>query len=386
MKKNITNCIITIIFFAFLCFFVTDCVSYAFDEYSKEEYNSVLSEYNTDFTDALDKESQDVLDSLGLLDFDYEKIINFSAADFINAMFDDFKANIKAPLKTVSVIFIIICLSSLFQSFKDATEGSEIASLYSTVSALVIALLLLSEIKETISLSVGAISVCADFIYAFIPAFCVIVAASGNTVTAFSANTVLIFLGQAVNFVAENVFLPLSNCFLALGICAGIRSELNLEVLISTMKKYVTGAISLCATAFISVLSIRTAVSARADALGLRSVRFAINSVVPVIGGAISEGLLSIQAYSSLIKSSVGIVGIISISLVFLPSIISVAAWRILLSLCVVISDIFRDNSVACVIKAFLDGLLIINVILILTMVTTIISIGILIAARGSSA
>lgn len=258
-------------------------------------------------------------------------------------------------------------------------------SAVSTVSAVIVAIILITKMKLTISSACTAISVCSDFVFAFIPAFCIIVATSGNTVAAFSTNTLLLSLAQALNFISNSVFLPLSNCFLAIGICSGIRDELNLRSFIANMKKYLITGISVCATVFVSVLSIKTAVASSADAIGLRSVRFAINSVVPVIGGAISEGLLSIQAYSSLIKSSVGIVGIIAVALVFLPSILNVSFWRLFLSLCGVISDIFSDRSVSSVLKAFTDALMIMNVILILSMVTTIISIGILIAAKGSA-
>ena len=65
-----------------------------------------------------------------------------------------------------------------------------------------------------------------------------------------------------------------------------------------------------------------------------------------------------------------------------MPSIIEIVLWRIMLSLCLLISDIFGDSSVSLVLKAFKDTALLINVVLILSMVTTIISIGILIAAR----
>ncbi|MDD7331673.1 hypothetical protein, partial [Eubacterium sp.] len=131
------------------------------------------------------------------------------------------------------------------------------------------------------------------------------------------------------------------------------------------------------------VLSVKTAVAAKADMLGIRSIRFAVNSVVPVIGSSISEGLLSIQAYSSLIKSSVGIVGIVAVVLVFLPAIIETAVWRISLSFCSVLSDVFGDKSVSSVLNAFREALLLANVIIILSMVTTVISIGILVAAGG---
>lgn len=143
-------------------------------------------------------------------------------------------------------------------------------------------------------------------------------------------------------------------------------------------------AISVCSGVFISVLSIKTAVASRADAIGLRSIRFAINSVVPVIGSAVSEGLLSIQAYSSLIRSSVGVAGIAAVAVLFLPPILQVMFWRLFLTLCASVSDIFGDKSVSCVLNAFADAFLIMNVILVLCTVTTIISIGILIAAKGS--
>ena len=263
--------------------------------------------------------------------------------------------------------------------------NNEMSSVFSTVSALVIAVVLAVKMKTTISLACTAISVCADFVFAFIPVFCIIVAASGNTVAAFSTNTMLLSLAQILNYISKNVFVPLTNCFLAIGICSGLRSELNLNSLLAFLKKYITTFISVAAAGFVSVLSIKTAVAARADAIGLRSIRFAINSVVPVIGSAISEGLLSIQSYSSLIRSSVGVVGIIAVALVFMPAIIEVVLWRFFLSLSGIISDVFGDKSVSMVIKAFSDAMLIMNVVLILSMVTTIISIGILIAAKGST-
>lgn len=374
---------ILIVIFLIALILIPVC-AFAQEEYNEEEYNQTLEQFDLSFLEELDEDTYKVLDELGLTDFDYNKIIDFSFSDIADYLKEMIADGVKKPLYSCGIILLIIILSSFFQGFRESVNDSEMISLLSTVSALVIAVLLVSQLKYSISSACAAISVCADFIFAFVPAFCIIVATSGNTVTAFSTNTLLLSLAQALNFISENIFLPLSNCFLAIGICSGIRSELNLQQLIFNLKKYLTTAISVCATAFVSILSIKTAVSARADAIGLRSMRFAINSVVPVIGGAISEGLLSIQAYSSLIKSSVGIVGIIAVLTVFVPPVLNVSFWRLFLSLCRTVSDIFNDRSVSSVLKAFENSLLIMNVILILSMVTTIISIGILIAARGS--
>lgn len=350
-----------------------------------EGYEEYLENYDFSFLEDLGSDTYDLLDELGLTTFDYNTLVNFSISDFTNSVKDILKGAAQTPLEACIVILVFIIISSFFQNLKSTMIDSEMSTLFSTVSALIIAVVLAIKMKTTISLACSYIAICADFIYAFIPVFCVIVATSGNTVAAFSTNTLLLSLAQTLNYISKNIFVPLTNCFLSIGICAGLRSELNLKSLLAFMKKYITTGISVCAAAFVSVLSIKTAVAARADAIGLRSIRFAINSVVPVIGSAISEGLLSIQSYSSLIRSSVGVVGIIAVVLVFLPAIIEVVFWRFFLSLSSIISDVFGDKSVTLVLKAFCDAMLIMNVILILSMVTTIISIGILIAARGST-
>ncbi|MDE6385832.1 MAG: stage III sporulation protein AE [Eubacterium sp.] len=350
-----------------------------------EGYEEYLENYDFSFLEDLGSDTYDLLDELGLTTFDYNTLVNFSISDFTNSVKDVLKGAAQTPLEACIVILVFIIISSFFQNLKSTMIDSEMSTLFSTVSALIIAVVLAIKMKTTISLACSSIAICADFIYAFIPVFCVIVATSGNTVAAFSTNTLLLSLAQTLNYISKNIFVPLTNCFLSIGICAGLRSELNLKSLLAFMKKYITTGISVCAAAFVSVLSIKTAVAARADAIGLRSIRFAINSVVPVIGSAISEGLLSIQSYSSLIRSSVGVVGIIAVVLVFLPAIIEVVFWRFFLSLSSIISDVFGDKSVTLVLKAFCDAMLIMNVVLILSMVTTIISIGILIAAKGST-
>lgn len=371
--------------FIFLILLIPSSVILAEEEIDSKAYSDAVNSFDLSSFDNLDKDTYSFLDKAGFLDFDYENLVNLTFDDFKEQLVKMFKGAVKTPFNAMLSVLVFIILSSFFKSLKSSVKDDELSAMYSTISALVIAVVLLMKIRTTIALASSTISVCSDFMFAFIPAFCSIVAVSGSAVSAFSTNTLLLTLAQALNYISKNIFLPLSNAFLAVGICSGIRSELNLQGITAFMKKHITTAISVCAAGFVSILSIKTAVASRADAIGLRSIRFAINSVVPVIGSAISEGLLSIQSYSSLIRSSVGVVGIIAVAVVFLPAILEVWFWRLFLNLSVLISDTFCDSSVSSVIKAFCDALLIMNVILILSMVTTIISIGILIAAKGSA-
>lgn len=367
---------------ALLLFLLIPVLSYSMD-YSEEEYNKTLSSYDlSSFEKELDADTYKMLDELGVLDFSYESITGLSFNDIVGLLKSLFQKKAELPIKSSVTVLIFILLSAFLQSLKAESDDS-VNMIYSTATALLVATVVLVKLTSTVSLASMAISVASNFVYAFIPVFCSIVVASGGITTGFSTNTTLLILAQGLSFISSNVFMPIVNCYLALGVTSSLRYELNLDKLLSSVKKIITTCISFVSGVFVSVLSVKTAVAGRADMLGLRSIRFAINSVVPVIGSSISEGLLSIQAYSSLIKSSVGIVGVMAVVLVFLPSIIEVVLWRISLTLCVIVSDIFGDKSVSAVLNAFLNTLLLINVILILSMVTTVISFGILIAAGG---
>lgn len=373
----------TVIFLcALLLFLLIPVSSYSMD-YSEEEYNKTLSSYDlSSFEKKLDADTYKMLDELGVLDFSYESITGLSFNDIVGLLKSLFQKKAELPIKSSVTVLVFILLSAFLQSLKSESDDS-VNMIYSTATALLVATVVLVKLTSTVSLASMAISVASNFVYAFIPVFCSIVVASGGITTGFSTNTTLLILAQGLSFISSNVFMPIVNCYLALGVTSSLRYELNLDKLLSSVKKIITTCISFVSGVFVSVLSVKTAVAGRADMLGLRSIRFAINSVVPVIGSSISEGLLSIQAYSSLIKSSVGIVGVVAVALVFLPSIIEVVLWRISLTLCVIVSDIFGDKSVSAVLNAFLNTLLLINVILILSMVTTVISFGILIAAGG---
>lgn len=373
----------TVIFLcALLLFLLIPVSSYSMD-YSEEEYNKTLSSYDlSSFEKELDADTYKMLDELGVLDFSYESITGLSFNDIVGLLKSLFQKKAELPIKSSVTVLVFILLSAFLQSLKAESDNS-VNMIYSTATALLVATVVLVKLTSTVSLASMAISVASNFVYAFIPVFCSIVVASGGITTGFSTNTTLLILAQGLSFISSNVFMPIVNCYLALGVTSSLRYELNLDKLLSSVKKIITTCISFVSGVFVSVLSVKTAVAGRADMLGLRSIRFAINSVVPVIGSSISEGLLSIQAYSSLIKSSVGIVGVVAVALVFLPSIIEVVLWRMSLTLCVIVSDIFGDKSVSAVLNAFLNTLLLINVILILSMVTTVISFGILIAAGG---
>lgn len=347
-----------------------------------DEYDEQLSSYDLSAFESLDDSAKGFLEELEIDDFNFEKISEISITDIFKYIYQIAVEKADGPIRTCIIVVAFVLLSAFFKSFSAQLSRNSINDFMSTAINLLLTVFITTRITNCIGLCCSTVKLCSDFTYAFFPTFCIIVATTGGAMTSFSVNTTLLILSQSLNIISNIFFIPITNCFLALSMCSSLRQELNLGGVVTTVRSLITTSISTLSAIFVSILSLKTAVASRADALGLRSVRFAINSVVPVIGSSISEGLLSIQSYSSLIKTSVGVVGIIAVFAIFLPSIIEVVLWRFTLSVSSLCAQVFSDNGAFAVIKAFKDTLLIINVILILSMVTTIISIGILVAAK----
>ena len=313
---------------------------------SGDGYRQALSGYDLSAFEKLGDDANSVLEQLGLEDFDFETVTALDAKSCVQVLGRLARQNIQTPLRALLSVLSFTLLSAFLTGFSGSGLLGQNSSVYSTASALVIAALIAAQCADTVSLCCATIGICADFVFAFFPAFLVILTVSGSSLTGVSTNTLLLGLAQGLNILSAKLFVPLINCFLALSLCSGVRSSLNIDGALRVVRKGLISLISFCAGAFVTVLSVKTAVASRADALGLRSLRFAINSVVPVIGSAISEGLLSIQSYAGLVKSTVGVVGIIGVIALFLPALINVIGWRVSIAVSVAVSEIFDDRTV----------------------------------------
>ncbi|MCC8023397.1 MAG: stage III sporulation protein AE, partial [Clostridiales bacterium] len=335
------------------------------EEGSDEEYQAYLEEFNLDdMLDVLPDDTYDYLDDLGLTDFDYTNIIDISISRIFTVVEQMLLGVYVSPLRSALTVIAIILLTSILKGFQNSFNESSLGGVMSTVSALMIAAVLILRLSDCISNACSVIDLCASFSLVFIPIYALIIAVGGNPMAAVSYNTVMLGVTQAISSMANYILVPIVNIFLALGITNGIRPELNLGAITSFFKRNIILVISFIATIFMTVLTIRSNVSAAADTVLFKSVRFAVSSFVPVIGSAISDGLASITGYIGLIRSAVGVVGILAVILMFLPVILELLIWYISLGFCSMCSEMFNEKAVTSIVKAFQDTIIILLVIL----------------------
>ncbi len=337
--------------FLFLLF----CLWFAFpvyaaenaEEFYAEQYKLSGAEELTDNTpdsvkEYFEQNDIDPADSSWVEAFSVENVFTHIRA-FLR---DGMKTPLKSGAGVMGIILITAALSSLEQknsAVKTAVYAAAIASAAAVAASLF----------GVIHAATDALKGVGTFMLSFVPVFAVIVAASGAAVTSVSMSALLLTAAQAVTTFSTFVVSPLMSGYLAVSISSAVSPMVKRSGVAEAIKKLALWLMGFISAVFVGVLGIQTAVNSSADTVSVKTAKFIIGSAVPVAGGVLSEALTTVTASMGLLRSSVGIYGVVVCLLTLLPLLMEILLWRVTLTVCAALSDLFALPQLSGILKAF---------------------------------
>lgn len=142
----------------------------------------------------------------------------------------------------------------------------------------------------------------------------------GGNVTRATAGNVVLGAGLSVcEYVCAKIAPPLFGACLAMRLPAVFEAPLDLSRLGDFMKKTYTSVLGVLTFVLTLCLSAQNLIAARADSVAMRSGRYAIGQMIPVVGGALSGSLDTLAAGVGLLRGVSGVCGVILLLLLCLP-------------------------------------------------------------------
>lgn len=345
-----------------------------FSDYSDQYYN-ILS-------DELSEEALEILESTGFDEIDFEKILSSEPKDIIDFFINSAKGTLESPLKNFimnSAVLVLVGVAFSYLSEDEKKKKAVTLLVYSYI-----ALSICVPMTSLLSAGAAAIRMSSKFMLVFLPILAGIIAASNNPLLALNYNSLTLYFAEAVSSFATNFLLPLEGMFFALICISAVSDTMKIKNIAGLIKNAVTKALSLLATIFVAVLSIKGILSNIADTVAVKGAKLLVSSIVPVIGGSMSEAYGAVVNSLLLLKSSVGIFGIAAIAAVNLPVIIELWLWSVSMLFSAVIADVFSLGSIADFYRDASNVIKTFNVILIFSCVLFIISTGILLTIKNT--
>ena len=306
---------------------------------------------DTNITDILPSETQDLLIDSGFNEISAEEILSLSPNEIFGFLIKSLKTAFDTPFISLFSICAVSLLISLVSGIKSNYLNTELQNTISTVGILCVfssfSISIVSCIKETTEF----INTTSNFIKVFVPALSSVIYLGGQSSTANNYQITVILASEVISDLISNVIIPLLYIFLAISVANHINSSLKLSTTLSFVKTSAVWILSISVMIFVSLITIKGIIAAETDTLALKTGRFFIGSFVPAVGGALSEAALTMQTGIKLIKSSSGIFGIIAAVLYFIPPLIKIILYKLALNVSSAVSEILGVDKISIILK-----------------------------------
>ncbi len=273
---------------------------------------------------------------------------NFTVESVFSHILKFIRQKGKGPFLALGEIAAMLIVAAVAESF---SMGQKTKTTQYVLS-LIISITVLSSAVSIISVARSALKGTGTFMLSFVPAFTGLIALSGKAATAAVSSGLIIGAAEVMVQISVFVIVPLMSAYLGVGVASSVSPLLQGSGINETVKKVAMWVLTFIFTVFIGFLSLQTTITAAADTLSIRTVKFMVSSFVPVAGSALSEALTTVTGSLSLIKSTFGIYAVIAICLILLPVIIELILWRIVILLSSGIANVFYLPTVPKILKS----------------------------------
>ena len=249
----------------------------------------------------------------------------------------DLKEASKVSLGVIAAVMMV----SLLQSFSGNVK---------TVANLVGLLLSANSLIRLGSQTVTEIS---EYGKLLLPVMTAAMAAQGG-----AASSTALYAGTAVfdsvlSSLISRMLGPMVYLFLALSAANSAIGENILGKLRDLVKNVVSWSLKTILTVFTTYMTVTGVVSGTTDAAALKATKVTISSVVPVVGGILSDASEAVLVSAGLMKNAAGIYGILAVLAVFLSPFLKIGVHYLILKLTAAVCGIFGEKGLTELIGDF---------------------------------
>jgi len=156
----------------------------------------------------------------------------------------------------------------------------------------------------------------------------------GGTATAAASTGGMAILMLIVENFCIGVLTPLAAACFAFSLIGSLGKEVRVDGIAKTLRgTYLTLMGLICAVATAS-FSLQSVLAAGRDSVAVRTARFAVGNMIPIVGNAIGASLGTLNSSLSLIKNTVGVSGVAAVLMLTVPIFLHLYMTRLSVGIC----------------------------------------------------
>lgn len=182
-----------------------------------------------------------------------------------------------------------------------------------TVCYLTVCVYLTADLGEHMALSTASMEKISTGMQSLFPLLLTLMSAVGGpSSTALMEPAVVAASGGMAAFI-RHVTLPLATASAVLTILCHLGEGVRVNRLAALMHQAAAWTLGLCFTAFIGVLTTRGVTAAAVDGITVRTAKYAMDNLIPMVGGLFADTVDTLIGASLTVQSALGVTGLVVI-------------------------------------------------------------------------
>ena len=261
---------------------------------------------------------------------------------------DYFYPAIRSASVTCFGITAAILLTSVIQSLPGVTQ--KVTDMVATIA---VALLLFSPSGALIRLGASTVTEISEYGKLLIPVMTAAMAAQGGTATSAALYTGTAFFDALLSGIVSSVIVPMIYIYLCLSVASCATGEEILGKMVSFVKWAMTWCLKIILYVFTGYMGITGVVSGATDAAAIKATKLTISGMVPVVGGILSDASEAVLVSAGLVKSAVGVYGVLVIIALWVKPFIEIGVQYLMLKATAGICGMFGAKAPVKLISGF---------------------------------
>lgn len=252
---------------------------------------------------------------------------------------------IRSALKLFASVLGVLLLCAVMNSVKTTFSSSGVGNAFSVLSSCAVFLIAVAAEFNIIRSVSEFLSRLCIFANSMVPLMGVLYAMGGNVASAVVGHSsLMIFMTLVENFCVQSA-VPITGICMAFATVGAVAPEINIGSLSGFFKRSYTQALTFLMTVFVTVVGAQSLLASKADTLAGKAAKFAIGNLVPTVGSALAGTFGTISTSIEYIRASVGIIGIVAIILMLVPTLITLLVTKLVFGLLGGAADILGCGS-----------------------------------------
>lgn len=304
--------------------------------------------------------------------------------DILSHLVDMITAEIKESASILGMIIVIGAISGAVNILNGSDKGSDVSQSTFFACFVLMSMMVVKYFSLALGYATDVIDAMSEFITMLSPMLTALLMSCGQVASASAFHPVLSAAVYTITVLSEKCIMPLVQLGAALAIVNNLSGRVQISgfnSLINSITKWILTAVL---TIFSGVTAIYGFTTPVLDEISAKAVKFAVGSLVPVVGGLLSDAVQTVAGGTRLMKNAVGTAGVATICIVCILPIIKIAVIVLMLKLTYAMMQPVTDSRISGLVKDVSNSVTMVLGMLITVAVLFIINISIVLAATNA--